>query len=175
MSKLETLHDLLVDQTRDIFYAEKLLTKALPKMMKKTESKELRQALENHLTETENQVIRLESVFKELGISAQGKRCPAMEGLVEEATEIMNMDGTPEVIDAGIICAAQKVEHYEIATYGSLRTFAETLGLTKVVTLFDETLREEHAADEKLSSIAESYINPEAKGACESVKRPTSR
>jgi len=147
---------------KDIFWAEKALTKAIPKMIKKTSSKELKLALESHLKETEEQVTRIEEIFSELGKEPRTKKCESMEGLIKEAEEVINESEEGVMRDAGIIAAAQKVEHYEIASYGTLRTFAQTLGLKNAVTLLEETLKEEKGADEKLTEIAESSINEEA-------------
>lgn len=160
--KANSLRDLLVDQCRDMIYAERALVKALPKMAKNASSDELKDAIESHLTETENQVTRLEDIMRELGVSTQGKKCHGMDGLIAEGEEIMKMASDPDAADCGIICAAQKVEHYEIATYGTLKTWAETLGLDRVAELLDESLEEEYAADKKLTAIAESGINVEA-------------
>ncbi|MEI9918393.1 MAG: ferritin-like domain-containing protein [Bacteroidota bacterium] len=156
------LHKLFEDELKDIYWAEKALTKAIPKMIKKATSEELIEALENHLEETEGHVQRCEKAFELMGKPAQAKKCEAMDGLITEAGDIM--DETDEGVqrDAGIISAAQKVEHYEIATYGTLRTFARTLGLDEVADLLEETLNEEKTADEKLTSIAESVINIKA-------------
>lgn len=162
MKKLSSLHELLVDQLKDLYNAEKQITKALPKMIKKANSEELKQAFTDHLEETEDQIARLEEVFQELGMDAKGKKCEAMEGLINEAKELLEEDAAPNVMDAGLIVCAQKVEHYEIATYGSLRTFADLLGYSRVADLLETTLNEEKATDEKLTQIAESTINIEA-------------
>jgi ferritin-like metal-binding protein YciE len=156
----ENLHELFVEEVRDIYDAEKQLVKALPKMAKAAESEELRAAFEEHLEITRAQVGRLEEVFKGLGMPARGKTCEGMKGLIEEGQEAMEeMEGT--VLDAALIASAQKVEHYEIATYGTLATFAEVLGLEDAKDLLGQTLDEEKEADEKLTQIA-SQINPEA-------------
>jgi ferritin-like metal-binding protein YciE len=156
------LMKLFEDELKDIYWAEKALLKAIPKMVKNATSEELTDALENHLKETEGQVERLEQVFEAIGKKAVGKKCEAMAGLVKEAEEIMKDSDKGAMRDAGIISAGQKVEHYEIATYGTLRTFAQTLGLEDVVSLLEETLEEEKNADEKLTEVAESTINMEA-------------
>jgi ferritin-like metal-binding protein YciE len=153
------LMKLFEDSLKDIYWAEKALTKALPKMAKKATSEELIAALEDHLKETEAQVEKLEQVFEVIGKKATGKKCEAMAGLVKEAEEIMKESDKGAMRDAGIIAAGQKVEHYEIATYGTLRTFASTLGLEDAATLLDEILEEEKNADMKLTEIAESTIN----------------
>jgi ferritin-like metal-binding protein YciE len=156
------LMKLFEDQLKDIYWAEKALTKALPKMAKKATSEELITALEDHLKETEAQVQKLEQVFEVIGKKATAKKCDAMAGLVKEAEEIMKESDEGAMRDAGIISAGQKVEHYEIATYGTLRTFATTLGLDDAAALLEEILNEEKAADQKLTEIAESTINIQA-------------
>ena len=158
----EGLRDLFVDELKDIYWAEKALTKALPKMIKNATSEELIEALTDHLQVTEQQVTRLEEVFEAIDEKPEAKKCEAMAGLIKEAEEIM--EGTEEgvVRDAGIISAGQKVEHYEIASYGTLASFARTLGEDVAAALLEETLSEEKEADEKLSEIAESSINVEA-------------
>lgn len=147
---------------KDIYWAEKALTKAIPKMIKNASSDELIEALSGHLDITLEQVTRLEEVFSSIGEKPQAKKCEAMEGLIKEAGEIMQHTEKGMVRDAGIILAGQKVEHYEIATYGTLYNFAKTLGEEEAASLLKETLNEEKEADEKLSEIAESFINVEA-------------
>jgi len=156
------LMKLFEDELKDIYWAEKALTKAIPKMIKNASSAELVKALTNHLAETEEQVVRLEQVFESFGKKAAAKKCEAMEGLIKEAGEIMESCEEGAMCDAGIISAAQKVEHYEIATYGTLRQFAQTLGLDKAAILLETTLDEEKAADIKLSQVAIAEINIEA-------------
>lgn len=156
------LMELFEDELKDIYWAEKALIKAIPKMIKNATSQELINALTSHLAETENQVTRLEEVFESIDKKTTAKKCEAMEGLIKEAEEIMESCEEGAMCDAGIISAAQKVEHYEIASYGTLRQFAETLGLTEAVTLLEATLDEEKAADEKLSEVATDTINLEA-------------
>lgn len=158
----EGLRDLFVDGLKDIYWAEKALTKAIPKMIKNATSEELIEALTNHLEETQEQVERLEEVFVSIGETPQAKKCEAMIGLIKEAEEIMKNTEKGMVRDAGIIAAGQKVEHYEIATYGTLCSFAKTLGEEEAASLLVETLNEEKGADEKLTEIAESCINVEA-------------
>jgi ferritin-like metal-binding protein YciE len=158
----QTLEDMLVETLRDTFDAEKQLIKALPKMAKAANSDELRAAFEEHLEVTKGQVARLEKVFEELGVAARGKHCVAMEGLIEEGKELIEEDHDPEVRDAGLIAAAQKVEHYEIAAYGTLRTWAEMLGHSKAAELLQESLAEEAETDEKLSQLAMTSVNVEA-------------
>jgi ferritin-like metal-binding protein YciE len=160
--QMDSFDKLYVDQLRDVYNAEKQLTKALPKMAKAASNQELRSALEEHLEVTKRQVERLEEVFRGLGRPATGKTCKGMAGLIEEGQEILEEDFEPDVLDAGIIAAAQKVEHYEIATYGTLRTFAETKGDTKSAKILQEILEEEKEADRRLTELAESSINMEA-------------
>lgn len=162
--KMESLQELFISELKDLYSAEKQLLKALPRMAKACDSDELRQGFEDHLAETEGQVERLEQIFEELGVSPRGKKCVGMEGLIEEGKELMEEDAEPEVLDAGLIAAAQRVEHYEIAGYGTARTYAELLGYDKAAKLLQETLDEEGATDKKLSAMAEK-INVEAKKA----------
>ena len=157
----ETLQDLLVDLLRDTYDAEKQLVRALPKMAKAATSEELSSAFTNHLEVTRGQVTRLEEVFKELGMAARGKHCVAMEGLIEEGKELIEEDHAPEVLDAALIAAAQKVEHYEIAAYGTARTWAGLLGLNKAADLLNESLDEESETDEELTQLA-GQINAKA-------------
>jgi ferritin-like metal-binding protein YciE len=156
------LMEFFEDSLKDIYWAEKALTKALPKMAKKATAPELVKAIENHLGETEAQVKKLEEVFETIGKKAQAKKCEAMNGLIKEAEEIMKETDAGAMRDAGIIAAGQKVEHYEIATYGTLTTFAKTLGLEHAAKLLHEILEEEKAADEKLTEVATSTINVHA-------------
>ena len=158
----EGLRDLFVDSLKDIYWAEKALTKALPKMTKNSTTDALKQALTAHLDETNNQIIRLEKVFEIVGEKAVAKKCDAMEGLIKEAEGIMEETELGVVRDAGIIAAAQKVEHYEIATYGTLHAFATTLGESKAAKLLAETLEEEKNADVMLTKIALESINVDA-------------
>jgi len=156
------LMQLFEDELKDIYWAEKALTKAIPKMIKNATALELIQALTSHLTETEKQVVSVEEVFASIDKKAVAKKCEAMEGLIKEAGKIMASCEAGAMRDAGIIAAGQKVEHYEIASYGTLRQFAETLGLTKAVKLLAATLEEEKAADEQLSKVAIAVVNIEA-------------
>ena len=156
------LMELFEDGLKDIYWAEKALTKALPKMIKKATSPELIKAIENHLGETEAQVAKLEEIFESIGKKAQAKKCEAMHGLIKEGEEIMSETKQGAMRDAGIIAAGQKVEHYEIATYGTLCTFAKTMGLEHAAKLLHEILEEEKAADEKLTEVAVSTINVHA-------------
>jgi ferritin-like metal-binding protein YciE len=162
MMKLDTLRKLFLNELQDIYHAEGQLLKALPKMAKGASSEELKKAFENHLKETEGHVERLEEVFELLGEKAKGKVCHGMKGLIEEGSEILKEDGEESVLDAGIIVAAQKVEHYEIASYGSVRTFAELLGQDDAVQLLQATLDEESAANDLLNNLAQEIVNPEA-------------
>lgn len=159
--KLESLEDLLVSELKDLYSAENQLLKALPKMAKAATSKELKNGFEKHLKQTEGHVERLEKIFKELEASPRGKKCKAMEGLIEEGAEVIQEDAEPEVKDAALIAAAQRVEHYEIAGYGCVRTYAELLGNTKAAKLLQQTLNEESQTDQSLTKLATS-INVEA-------------
>jgi ferritin-like metal-binding protein YciE len=159
---LETLHDLYVDQLKDLYSAENQLVKALPKMAKAASTPKLRSAIEAHLEETKGHVNRLETIFREMKESPKGKKCKAMAGLVEEGAEVIGEDGEPSVRDAGIIAAAQRVEHYEISAYGSARAFAALLGCKEAANLLEETLKEEAQADKKLNEIALNTVNEEA-------------
>jgi ferritin-like metal-binding protein YciE len=158
---LESLEDLFLQEIKDIYDAEKQILKALPKMAKAVESEELRAAIEEHHAVTEKQVERLEEVFQMLDKPARGKKCVAMEGLLKEGSELLKEDAEPAVLEAAIIAAAQKVEHYEIAVYGTLATYAEILGYEDAKELLGQTLEEEKETDETLTQIA-SHINFEA-------------
>ena len=159
--KSSQLMELFEDELMDIYWAEKAITKAIPKMIKNATSQELIDALTSHLAETGNQITRLEQVFESIDKKAVAKKCEAMEGLIKEGGEIMEDCEEGAMRDAGIISAGQKIEHYEIASYGTLRQFAEIMGLTKAVSLLEATLNEEKMADVKLSEVAQS-INVEA-------------
>lgn len=162
MGKMKNLEDFLMDELKDLYSAEKQMTKALPKMAKAATAPELKDAFLSHLKETENQIKRLDRISKLAGgRSLAGKKCKAMEGLVEEGKELMEEDAAPEVMDVALICAAQKVEHYEIASYGCAATYARLLGYSEVEALLNATLEEEKGADDKLTTIAEE-LNPEA-------------
>lgn len=158
---LSTLADAFYDELRDVYSAEKQLVKALPKMAKKASSSELQEAFEAHLKETEQQVKRVEQAFEDTGKAARAKTCDAMKGLIEEAEGAMKEEADPAVMDAVLIGCAQKVEHYEIATYGTLCTWAEMLGYDTALKLLKQNIDEEEAADEKLSKLA-ATINKEA-------------
>ena len=160
--KLDTLQKLYTEELRDLYNAENQLLKALPKMAKAASSEELKGAFEKHLEQTKGHVERLEQVFEELGENPKGKTCRAMKGLIQEGSEMLEQEGDESVRDAGIIVAAQKVEHYEIAGYGSARTFAHLLGQNKAAELLQSTLDEESETNEILNKLAESVVNPEA-------------
>jgi ferritin-like metal-binding protein YciE len=163
--KLESLETLYIEELRDIYNAENQLLKALPKMAKAASASELKQAFEDHLEQTKEHVERLEEIFEKLDKKPTGKTCKAMKGLVEEGSEIIEEDGEEHVIDAGLIAAAQKVEHYEIASYGTVRTWAEILGEDDAVELLQQTLDEEGETDKRLSELAQELINVEAAAA----------
>lgn len=167
MPKISTPNDLLVEELKDLYSAESQLLKALPRMAKASESEELKEAFTTHAKQTEGQVKRLEKVMKKLGESPKGKTCQAMKGLVEEAKEVLEEDFEPALRDLALIVAAQKVEHYEIAGYGSARTLAELIGEDEVAGLLQETLDEESETDKLLTQIAEN-LNVEAMSASES-------
>ena len=156
------LNDLFLDTLKDIYYAEKQILKSLPKMAKAATSDKLRAALEKHEGETEVQIERLEKIFEILGKAARGKKCDAIEGILDEGKEIMEeYEGAP-ALDAGLLASAQAVEHYEISRYGTLKTWANQLGLTQAVKLLDQTLAEEKKTDEALSTLAETAVNAKA-------------
>ena len=161
-AKQKELSDLFLDTLKDIFHAEKQLLRALPKMARAANSDELRQAFETHKEETQGQVERLEQVFEILGKRASGKPCEAMQGLVAEGQEIMEEFKDSDALDAGLISSAQAIEHYEISRYGTLRTWAQQLGMDDAANLFEETLEEEKKTDQLLTEIAESSANQEA-------------
>jgi ferritin-like metal-binding protein YciE len=159
---VKTTRELLIDELRDLYHAENQLVKALPKMAKAAKAQNLRQAFEHHLDETKGQVERLDRVFEQLDTRASGKRCEAMQGLIEEAKEMIEEIKTPEVLDCALIVGAQKVEHYEIASYGSVCALADALGEKDVKQLLEATLNEEKAADQKLNKLAISEVNKTA-------------
>jgi ferritin-like metal-binding protein YciE len=162
---LDSLHDLYVNELKDLYSAENQILKALPRMAKKATAPELQEALAEHLQVTRNQVERLETIFEDLGVSPRGKKCKAMEGLIEEGKEVLGASGAPAVIDAALIACAQRVEHYEMAGYGCVRTFAELLGYDDAAALLQATLDEEAAADDRLTELAETVIDIEAEAA----------
>ena len=159
---LDSLESLFVEELRDIYNGEKQILKALPKMAKAAESPELQQAFTKHLRETEGQVRRLEQIFRDLGHAVRGKQCKGIAGIIEEGKEKLEVEGEAPVVDAALIAAAQKVEHYEIASYGCLRTYAQLLGHDQAASLLQETLSEEEAADKKLTQLGEGGINEAA-------------
>src|SRR5919201_4557022 len=157
--KLDSLEKLYVDELRDLYNAENQLLKALPKMAKHASHEDLRQAFEEHLEQTKEQVSRLEEIFEKLDEKPTGKTCKGMKGLVEEGSEFLKENGDESVLDAALISAAQKVEHYEIAGYGTVRTFADMLGDKEAAKLLQQTLDEEGETDKRLTAIAESIVN----------------
>jgi ferritin-like metal-binding protein YciE len=161
-SKMSTLEDLYMDLLKDLYSAEKQLVKALPKMAKNAQSPDLQRAFQEHLRQTEGHVERIERIVSEMEGSPRGKKCVGMEGLIEEGNELLKEDVEPDVLDAGLIAAAQKVEHYEIAGYGTARAWAQRLGYNNAARLLEQTLEEESMANEKLNKIAESHVNMEA-------------
>ena len=165
MAKEKTLQDLFHDTLKDIYFAEKKILTALPKMAKAANSAELRNAFEKHAGETEGQVDRLEQVFNEIGETPKGKTCDAIMGLIEEGQEIMKDYKDAPALDAGLLAAAQAVEHYEISRYGTLKTWAGELGLTRAVRLLDATLAEEKKTDGALTQLAETLVNQQAEAA----------
>lgn len=161
-AKTKRLEDLFLDTLKDIYYAEKKIVKTLPKMAKAASNSELKAGFQKHLTETEGQIKRLEQVFELLGKPARGKTCPAIDGILEEGSEIMEeFKGSP-ALDAGLVAAAQAVEHYEMARYGTLSCWADTLAMGKAAELLRETLRQEQATDEALTTLAEGAVNDQA-------------
>ncbi len=163
-----TLHEMLVDELRDLYHAEKQLTKALPKLAKAATHKGLRAAFESHLEETQEHVTRLEEVFSSLDEPAKTKPCAGMAGIIEEGSDLLQEDAEAAVLDAGLIAAAQRAEHYEIGAYGTCVAWARLLGHSEAVGLLEQTLEEEKAADQKLTTLAESEINEAAVSEAES-------
>ncbi|KAA9345934.1 YciE/YciF ferroxidase family protein [Adhaeribacter soli] len=161
--QLKTLTDLLIHDLKDLYNAEQQLLVAMPKMMDKATAPALKNAINQHFKETQNQVTRLDKVCQILGTDGKGLKCNAMEGLIREGQEFMKEDADPAVMDAGIIGIAQRIEHYEIAGYGTVCTYAKILGLKDVLPLLKETLDEEKSTDEKLTAIAEEMVNPVAR------------
>lgn len=160
--KLKDFQSLFVHELKDLYSAEKQLNKILPKLAKAASNEQLRNTLQDHRTRTEQQIHRLEELFHDLGVNTRGAKCPAMEGLVEEAKMLLEGEATPEVLDAALICAQQRIEHYEIAGYGCARTFAQYLGHDEATKMLQESLNEESAANEKLNQIALEQVNTEA-------------
>jgi len=160
--ELQSLRDLYIDELKDLYSAEKQLVKALPKMAKNATNPDLKKAFTDHLEQTEEHVSRLERIFESLEASPRGKKCVGMEGLIEEAKEMLEEDAEEDVLDAGLISKAQHVEHYEMAGYGTVRRFAQILGEAEHVELLEQTLNEEKEADQLLTQLADSSINVEA-------------
>lgn len=160
--ELDTLKDLYIEELKDLYSAEKQLVKALPKMAKAANDRRLADAFRTHLKETQQHAERLEQICRELGVSPRGKKCVGMEGLIEEGNELIQEDPDPEVLDAGLISKAQHVEHYEMAGYGTVRTYARQLGFESQAELLQQTLDEEGKTDHLLTQLAESGINVEA-------------
>ena len=162
MTATKSLHDLFVNLLKDMYYAEKQIMKALPKMAKKADSDDLRQAFEHHLKETEGQIARLEQVFALCDLKPAGKTCPAIKGIIEEGEEDMKDAKDPDVLDAGMIADAQAVEHYEIARYGTMIAWAKQLGMRDAADLLQQTLDQEYGADRVLTDLAEGKLNRQA-------------
>jgi ferritin-like metal-binding protein YciE len=160
--QMESLQDLLVEEMRDLYNAENQLLKAMPRMARKASNPQLKKAFETHMRETEGHVQRLQKIFDKLGKKPTGKKCAAMEGLIEEGKEMMGEDMEEDTMDAALISIAQKVEHYEIASYGTVRTWAEQLGDDQAAKLLQQTLDEEGRTDKLLTELAESVVNVEA-------------
>jgi ferritin-like metal-binding protein YciE len=163
--KLESLHDLYLAELKDLYDAENRIIKALPSMAKAANSPDLRNAFEEHLQQTRIHVDRLEQIFQKMDESPKGEKCKGLQGILDEGEDMMGEDAPPAVMDAALIAAAQRVEHYEIAAYGTVRTYARRLGHEDRASLLNETLQEEGETDKKLTNLAESYINEEAKSA----------
>jgi ferritin-like metal-binding protein YciE len=163
MEKIDSLEGLLLHEVKDLYHAEKQLVKALPKVAKKVSSPELKSAVEEHLHQTEQHVNRLEQIFQMLGQPAKSVKCKGMEGILDEAEEVMKFDDSPETLDAAIIMSAQKVEHYEIAGYGSAACWADQMGRQDIKNLLGQTLQEEEQTDQKLSALAKRGINQMAR------------
>lgn len=160
--KLESLHDLYLNELRDLYGAEQQIVKALPKVIDKTTSPQLRQALENHLEQTRGHVTRLEEIFRMHGEEAKKVKCKGMDGILDEGDDLIGKDATPEVRDAAIVSACQRVEHYEMAVYGSVRTYAQQMGHDRAAAILQQTLDEEKKADALLTQVAQSRVNIEA-------------
>ena len=173
--EMQSLKELYIDELKDLYSAEKQLVKALPKMAKNATNPELKEAFTNHLQETEGHVERLEQIFGMLGERAGGKKCKGMEGLIEEAKELLDEDATEEVLDAGMISKAQHVEHYEMAGYGTVRAYARLLGLDEQADLLQETLDEEGHANDLLTQIAESSVNVDAEAGADEEETSSRR
>jgi ferritin-like metal-binding protein YciE len=163
--EIDSLEKLFIEELKDLYSAEQQLMKALPKMAKACSNEKLSESFKEHAEQTKKQAERLEKIFEDLNVRGKGRKCVAMEGLIEEGQELMKESRDPEVLDCGLIGSAQKVEHYEIAGYGTVRTHANRLGLSKAAQLLQQTLDEEAATDKKLTMLAESTINVEAQHA----------
>jgi ferritin-like metal-binding protein YciE len=163
--KMESLKDLYLEQLRDVYDAENQLIEALPKMAEAAHNGDLKRAFNDHLRQTREHLTRLGRIFSALGEKPEGQTCQGMKGLIKEGEEMVKAKGDPDVIDAGLIAAANRVEHYEIAAYGTIRTYAEMLGAEEAVRLLEKTLQEEEEADDKLTEIAETHVNVEAEAA----------
>lgn len=162
MAQSKSLQDLFLETLKDIYYAEKQILRALPKMAKNAQSAELKSAFQKHQEQTEGQIERLEQVFEMLGKSARGKHCPAIVGIVDESKEIMDDFAGSDALDAGLVASAQAVEHYEISRYGSLKTWAAQMGLKDAVPLLEATLQEEKETDALLTRLASADVNKKA-------------
>jgi ferritin-like metal-binding protein YciE len=160
--KMQTIEQLLVNELKDLYNAENQILKALPKVIKNVENTDLQEALKVHYKQTEQHVVRIEQVLEKMGESPKGKKCKAMQGLIEESGEMLQEDATPEIMDAGLIVGLQKVEHYEIAGYGSCVTFAKLLGNKEAAELLGKTLEEEEETDKRLTQIAKKSVNVRA-------------
>ena len=163
--KMESLKDLYLEQLRDLFDAETQLVEALPKMASAANNPNLKNAFNQHLRQTREQITRLERIFSALGERPEGQTCEGMKGLIKEGEQMIKAKGDPDVIDAGLIAAAQRVEHYEIAGYGTVRTYAEMLGADEAMRMLEKSLQEEEETDDKLTELAESQVNVEAEAA----------
>ena len=173
---LNTLRDLYINELKDTLNSEKQLVKALPKMAKKADATELRDAFQEHLAQTEVHVQRIQQIMEELGLPDRGKTCKGIQGIIAEGAELMEEEAEPAVMDAGLIAGGQRAEHYEMAAYGTLRAYAETLGYSAAAKLLQQTLDEEKKADQKLSELAEGFINTLAEeGGEEGEKESTER
>lgn len=164
---IATFDDLFMHQLHDIYYAENQITKALPIMVEKATDQGLKQGFQTHLSETEGQIRRLDRIFEILGEKPKGETCPAIDGIIKEANEVAGEIADKAVLDAALIAAAQAVEHYEITRYGTLVTWANQLGRTEIATLLGETLKEEYATDDKLTSMAKAKVNAKAEAVSE--------
>lgn len=162
MENLQTLNDLFLVELKDLYNAEEQILEALPKMAAAAQNDELKRAFQDHESVTRDQVRRLDMIADDLGLELKGHKCKGMEGIIKEGSQILHAKGEPEVLDAGLISAAQRVEHYEMAGYGTARTFARRLGHTRAADLLQQTLDEEGETDERLTRIAETMVNPEA-------------